>query len=83
MTVGPEALASGPTRCLITCLSVRLDKAPDGAPECAFSTRRASVLLAPLDDVFTDDELAGCASAELLQGEVAHHLLVRRRCNLP
>ena len=36
-----------------------------------------------LDDVFADDELAGCASAELLQGEAAHQLLVRRGCNLP
>ena len=48
------------------------------------SERRASVLLlALLDDVFTDDELAGCARAELLQGEVAHQLLARRGCNLP
>ncbi len=31
------------------------------------------------DDVFADDELAGRADAELLQGQAAHHLLVRRR----
>ena len=41
--------------------------------------RRASVLLALLDDVFANDELAGSASAELLQGEAAHHLLVGGR----
>lgn len=40
------------------------------------SERRASVLFALLDDVFTDDELAGCARAELLQGEAADQLLV-------
>ena len=40
----------------------------------------SSVLfLALLDDVFADDELAGCTSAELLEGEAAHQLLVRGR----
>ena len=44
---------------------------------CQQRTPHASVfLLALLDDVFADDELAGGASAELLQGQAAHHLLV-------
>ena len=37
------------------------------------------LLLVLLDDFFADDELAGCASAELLQGEAAHQLLVGGR----
>ena len=78
--LGPEALASGPTPCLSACLSVCLDEALEGTHECAVSARRASVLLlALLGDVFTDDEFAGCASAELLQGEAAHQLLVGGR----
>lgn len=36
-----------------------------------------------LDDVLAGDELAGCTGTELLQGEVAHQLLVHRGCNLP
>ena len=77
--MGPKALASGPTPCLYTCLSVCLDEALEGTHERAVGVRRASVLLVLLDDVFTDDELAGCARAELLQGEAAHQLLVRGR----
>ena len=50
---------------------------------CERCAHRASVLLAFLDDVFADDELAGRAGTELLQGEAAHQLLVRRGCNLP
>lgn len=43
-------------------------------------TRCASVLLLVLlDDVFADNELAGCASAELLEGEATHQLLIRGR----
>ena len=48
VTVGPEALASGPTRCLFACLSVCLDKALEGAHARSVSRRRASVLLALL-----------------------------------
>ena len=78
--VGPEALASGPTPRLSTCLSVCLDKALEGTHECAVSALRASVLLLVLlGDVFANDEFAGCASAELLQGKAAHQLLVRGR----
>ena len=36
-----------------------------------------------LDDVLAGDELAGCAGPQLLHGQAAHHLLVRRGCNLP
>ena len=36
-----------------------------------------------LDDVFANDELAGRADLQLLHGQAAHHLLVRRGCNLP
>ena len=36
-----------------------------------------------LDDVFADDELAGGSGPQLLHGQAAHHLLVRRGCNLP
>ena len=44
------------------------------------SERRASVLLSLLlDDVFANDELAGRASAELLEGEAADQLLVGGR----
>ena len=44
------------------------------------NAHRASFLLsALLGDVFADDELAGGASAELLQGEAAHQLLVGGR----
>ena len=32
-----------------------------------------------LGDIFANDELAGCARAELLQSKAAHHLLVRGR----
>ena len=63
LTTGPEAISFRP-------LSVY----------CEQCVRRASVLLsALLGDVFADDELAGCASAELLEGEAAHQLLVRGR----
>jgi len=44
---------------------------------------RAVLLLALLSDVLADDQRAGCASAELLQGNAAHQLLVRRGYNLP
>ena len=78
--MGPEALASGPTPRLSACLSVCLDKVLEGTHKRAVSTRRTSaLLLALLGDVFTDDKLAGCASAELLQGQTAHQLLVRGR----
>ena len=80
VTVGPEALASGPTPRLSTCLSVCLDKALEGTHECAVSALRASVLLLVLiGDVLANDELAGCSRAELFQGEAAYQLLVRRR----
>ena len=36
-----------------------------------------------LDDVLTGDELAGRAGPQLLHGQAAHHLLVRRGCNVP
>ena len=57
-----------------------LDEALEGTHERAVGVRRASVLLlALLGDVFANDELAGCACAELLQGEAAHQLLVGGR----
>ena len=43
------------------------------------SASRSVLLLALLDDVFADNELAGRASAELLEGEAAHQLLVGGR----
>ena len=50
----------------------------------AASERRVSyLLLAFLDDVLANDELAGGTRAELLHGQAAHHLLVRRGRNLP
>ena len=36
-----------------------------------------------LDDVLVGDELAGRAGPQLLHGQAAHQLLVRRGCNLP
>jgi len=36
-----------------------------------------------LDDVLAGDELAGRAGPQLLHGQAAHQLLVRRGCNLP
>ena len=86
--MGPEAFASGPTPCLSACLSARVRVVPNRAPE-EISERDppllvgSSVVRALLGDVFANDELAGCAGAELLQGEAARQLLVRRGCNLP
>ena len=62
-------MASGPEAIRFRPLGV-------GWEQCV---RRSSVLLALLDDVFADNELAGRASAELLQGEAAHQLLVGGR----
>ena len=57
-----------------------LDEVLEGTHERAVGVRRASVLLSVLlDDVFANDELAGCAGTELLQGEAAHQLLVGGR----
>ena len=79
MTVGPEALASGPTPCLSACLSARACCARTRAGIHRQSVRCSGLVGVLLDDLFADDELAGRADAELLQGQAAHHLLVRRR----
>lgn len=43
------------------------------------SVRCSGLVDALLDDVLAGDELAGRAGPQLLHGQAAHHLLVRRR----
>ena len=81
---GRKPLLPAPHRaCLPVCQ--RALAVPERAPEETVrqSVRCSGLVDALLDDVLAGDELAGGAGAQLLHGQAAHHLLVRRWCNLP
>ena len=69
--------------CQHTVLGVRgMQKSQRVSPRRAHSNG-LGLVDALLDEVLAGDELAGGAGPQLLHGQAAHHLLVRRGCNLP
>ena len=85
---GRKLLLPAPPPCLPDCVTVRVRVVPNRAPE-EISERGppllvgSSVVRALLGDVLAGDELAGGTRPQLLHGQAAHHLLVRRGCNVP